>query len=103
LFQNASGLNGEDRAGLDRVSVEVDRAGPTIGGVASDVGAGQPKLVAQRVDQQQPWLDLELVLNAVDVQTHVDGAAHSLSSVCQRYSGTILLAWSAPPRVHGIT
>ena len=36
----ASGLRGEHRTGLDRHAVQGHRAGPALGGVATDVGAG---------------------------------------------------------------
>ena len=60
--------------------VQMDGAGAAVGRVAADVRAGQPELVAQRVDQQQPRLDLELVLHAVDVQAHRNRCAHSSPS-----------------------
>jgi hypothetical protein len=41
----AVGLHGQDRAALHRVAVEVHRAGTAVGGVATDVGAGQSEHV----------------------------------------------------------
>ena len=55
----------------------MDRAGAAVGGVAADVGAGQTELIAQRVDQQQPRLDVELVLVAVHLETDTDGSIHA--------------------------
>ena len=85
----AIGLDREHRARLDGVAVEVDGAGAAVRRVAADVGAGQPEVVAQSVDEQQAGLDLEVVLDAVDVQAHVHRAAHSLSLLCfgQRSGG----------------
>src|SRR3546814_15446254 len=38
------GLHREDRAGLHRFAVHVDRAGTAVGGLTADVGAGQHQL-----------------------------------------------------------
>ena len=67
----AVGLDREDRAALDALAVEVDDAGAALAGVAADVGAGQPKIVAQEVDEQEPGLDFGRVGRTVD--RNVDG------------------------------
>ncbi len=69
----AVGLHGQDRARLHGLAVQVDRAGAAVGRVAAHVGAGQTKLVAQGVDQQHTGLDLQLVLDSIDVETHRNG------------------------------
>ena len=68
----AVGLDGQDRAGLDGLAVDVAGAGAAVGGVTTDVRAGQPQLVAQQVDEQQSGLDLAVVAGAVDLDRHGD-------------------------------
>jgi hypothetical protein len=46
------GLRHEDGAGLHRLAVHVDRAGPAMAGLAADMRAGQVQPLAQRVDQK---------------------------------------------------
>ena len=53
----AVGHRGQHGARLHRGLVQPDHAGPAVGGVAAPVRPGQPQLVAQEVDQQQPRLD----------------------------------------------
>ena len=62
----AVGHRRQHRARLDRRLVQPHHAGPAVGGVAAPVRAGQPQLVAQEVDQQQPGFDLAGVAGAVD-------------------------------------
>lgn len=52
------GLDGQHGAGLHRLAVEVDRAGTARGGVATDVGAGEPEGLTDVVDEQRAWLDV---------------------------------------------
>ena len=54
----AVGLDREHRARLDRPAVDVDGAGAALAGVAADVRAGEPELLAQRLDEQRAPLDL---------------------------------------------
>ena len=54
----AAGHRGQHGAGLDRLPVQPGHAGAAVAGVATPVRPGQPELVAQEVDQQQPPLDL---------------------------------------------
>src|SRR5262245_17522015 len=63
---SAVGLHGEDRARLHRNAVHQDSAGAAMRRIATDVGAGQPQLFAKEVDEEEPRLDLGLVLGAVD-------------------------------------
>jgi hypothetical protein len=56
----AVGLDGQHRARLHRLTVEVDGARPARRRVAADVGAGQPAVVADVVDEKQ-----EKILNYV--------------------------------------
>ena len=55
-------LDGEQRAGLDRLAVEMHRARAAVGRVAADVRAGQPERLAQEVDQEQAGFDLGALL-----------------------------------------
>src|SRR5512141_1924495 len=64
----AVGLDREDRAGLHRQPVEVDRARAALRGVAADLRAGQVEVLAQDVDEHAARLDLEVVGLAVDDQ-----------------------------------
>ena len=60
------GHRGQQRARLDRLGVQPHHAAAAVGGVAAPVAAGQPELVAEEVDEQQPRLDVARVLGAVD-------------------------------------
>ena len=62
----AVGLDGEHRARLGALAVDVDGAGAAVARVAADVGAGQAEDVAQEVDEQEPRLDVGLARLAVD-------------------------------------
>src|SRR6266568_4468808 len=62
----AVGLDGEHRAALDRLAVHVDRACAALAGVAADVRSGQAHDIPEVVHEQQPRLDLMLVLMPVD-------------------------------------
>src|SRR6266566_352474 len=59
-------LDGEHRAALDRLAVDVDRAGAALAGVAADVRSGQTHDIPEVVHEQQPRFDLVLVLAPVD-------------------------------------
>src|SRR5712691_3568656 len=60
------GLNGEDRAGLDRLPIDEDRTRAALAGVAADVGAGKAEVVAEKVNEEEAGLDLRVLLRAVD-------------------------------------
>src|SRR5262245_5955364 len=76
--RGAVGLDGEERAGLHRLPVHLDRAGATLAGVASHVRAGEPNHLADVVDQQQSRLDL--VAHALPIDGHFDWQFHGSSS-----------------------
>jgi hypothetical protein len=59
------GLDRQHGAALDGLAVQVDRAGPAVGGVAANRGAGQTQPVTQIVDQQKTGFHLVLVRRAV--------------------------------------
>ena len=62
----AVGLDGEHRARLGALAIDVDGARAAVAGVAADVRAGQPEVVAQEMDEEQARLDIGLVRLAVD-------------------------------------
>ena len=43
---------------LTRLAVDMHDAGAALGGVAADMGAGQPQILAQELDQQRARLDI---------------------------------------------
>ena len=61
----AVGLQRQHGAGLHRDAVDMHDAGAALAGVAADMGAGQPQLLAQQFDQQGAAFDLHRVLLAV--------------------------------------
>src|SRR6266498_5892351 len=63
-------MHGEHGAGLHRLAVEVDGTGAALARVAAHVRTGQTGQLADEVDEEQPWLDLVGVLDAVDGDAH---------------------------------
>ena len=63
----AVGLDGEHGAGLDGYSVEQDGACAAGRGIAADVGAGETRIVADEVDEEQARLNVGGVGGAIDV------------------------------------
>src|SRR5271165_1903120 len=53
------------RAALDRLAVDMDDAGPALRRVAADMRAGEPQMIAQKLHEQRPWIDLGRHLPAV--------------------------------------
>jgi hypothetical protein len=66
LDRGAVRLDGEQRAGLDRLTVEVDRARAAIGRIAADVRTSQAKRFSQEVDQEQAGFDVGTLLSTID-------------------------------------
>src|SRR5207247_8784736 len=78
------GLRREQRARLHGAAVEDDGAGPAVRGVAADMGAGETEHLADEVDEEEPGLDVRLVLLAVDRHPdthdrHLPPAARSIA------------------------
>src|SRR5665213_3936651 len=48
----AVGLSDQRRAGFNGPAVDMDDTGAALAGVATDMGAGQVKMIAQQMDQQ---------------------------------------------------
>src|SRR5262245_52901141 len=65
-------LDGQRRAGIDRLAVHDHRAGAASGAVADPLGAGDVQIVAQRVEQRDARFDAHLLRGAVDVECDVD-------------------------------
>jgi hypothetical protein len=63
-------LNGEHGAGLDRFTIEVDRTTAALAGVATQMGAGQGKLIAQKISKQCSLFDINFPLHTIDCQTN---------------------------------
>src|SRR5215207_5190524 len=78
-------LDSEHRAGLNRLAVEQDRARAAARGVAADMGAGQPQILSDEMDQQQPGLDLGAVCVPLTVTLtgRVSTGISLLSSRCR--------------------
>src|SRR2546427_11631526 len=60
------GLHGEHRARLHRAAVEEHRAGAAVGGIAADVRAGHPEVLAEEMDKERARLDVDVVRRSVD-------------------------------------
>ncbi len=63
-------LHGQHQTGVDHDAVQVDRAGGALPLVAGPLGAGQPEVVAQRVDQRAIGLDQQVVERPVDLEPY---------------------------------
>jgi hypothetical protein len=60
-------LHGQHQARADRLAIEQHGAGTAHPVLTTDVGAGQPEVVAQEIAQQVPRLDPPLDAAAVDL------------------------------------
>jgi hypothetical protein len=56
------------QAGQHPATVHVDRTSAALPLVAAFLGAGQPGVLPQGVEQRYAWLDREAVLRAIDAQ-----------------------------------
>ena len=68
--------DGERRAGLDRLAIDMDDAGAALAGVAADMGAGEAQVLAQILDEQRTRLDVSADLLPVHRHGH-GGHEHS--------------------------
>src|SRR5215211_2531545 len=73
------GLHRKDRARLDRLPVDVDRAGPATGRIAPRVHAPDPEVLPEMMEQQQSRFHLGHV--GVPVHRHLDPTQPSLLSL----------------------
>ena len=53
----AFALHGQDGAGLDRLAVDMNRAGAALGGVAAHMGAREAQVLAQIFDEKRAGFD----------------------------------------------
>ena len=84
---------------LTRHAVEMDDAGTALGGVAADMGAGQPQRLAQELDQQGaastspvtalPFTVMETVGMAFLLNIGAEGLVFDRRKPRQRRSGEI--------------
>ena len=74
----AVGLDGEHRAALHGLAVDVDGAGAALARVAADVGAGELEVLAEDLDEQPSRLDIPLPGLSVDDERDVLGHDWSL-------------------------
>jgi hypothetical protein len=65
-------------AGFHRLAVEMHHAGAALRGIAADMGAGQPQVFAQKLDQQGAGIDVSV--NGVAVHDHGNLGHSTLSS-----------------------
>ena len=86
------GLRGPHRAGFDRRVAELHRAGAALGGVAADVGSGEPEFVAQEVHQQRACWDGCGAFVAVDGYRH---RHHAASGQCRNLRSFTVLTIAA--------
>ena len=83
----AFGLHREDRATLDRLTVDVHHAGAALAGVAPHMGAGQIEVLAKELDQERARLDLSR--HRLAVHRH-GNAGHSVSPLTPAPDGPML-------------
>ena len=76
MIVGAVGLDGEHRARLDGPSVDMDGARAALAGVAADVRAGQIEVLAEGLDKEASWLDIELVGRPIDDERDVFAHGH---------------------------
>ena len=78
----AVGHDRERGAGLHRLAVEMHDAGAALRGVAADMGARQPQIFAQKLDQQGTGVDIGVYGITVHDQGNL-GHQHSLELHCR--------------------
>ena len=75
------GHHGENRAGFDRLSIDIDGAGAALRRVAPDMGSGQTKIVAEKMNQKLARFDRSGPARAIDLEGDdilpFSGFAHS--------------------------
>src|SRR3972149_7035274 len=72
------GLDRQHQAGVHRPPVEEDRAGSTLAVVASPLGPGEIRLLAQEIEKKLPGVDLDFVVILVHRDPDLMGHAGSL-------------------------
>ena len=64
--------HGQRQAGIDPPPVDDDRAGAALAVIAALLGAGEMQMLAQRIEQRGPRVELELARLAVHVEGTFD-------------------------------
>ncbi len=77
----AVGLRGEHDAGSRRLAVEENRARAAHAVLASDMRAGQAQILAEKIAQQKPRLDVTPMPGAIDGEFDTDDRAHEARSL----------------------
>jgi hypothetical protein len=65
-YRAAIGLHGKHSAALDRFAIEMNGACSTTRCVATDIGASELQLIAQKMYEQSAWLYVIFLLGAID-------------------------------------
>jgi len=58
--------NGEGKTGIHAPAIDEHRAGAALTTVTPFFGAGQAQMLAQYIEQGDAWIELKLVLLAID-------------------------------------
>lgn len=92
-------LNCKERATLDRLAIQMNRAGAALAGITANVSPGQPKVVSQETDKQQTWLNFSGVINTIHIHANAyscrRGNCHVQSpSTFNHADGTA--SWTSP-------
>jgi hypothetical protein len=74
-------LNGEHRTRLHRSAIQDHCTCPTVCGVATNMGSSQSQNIADKMDQQEPRLDLRLAVVAVHFNADKIFSNHGSSSI----------------------
>ena len=90
-------LDGEQDARAHRLPVHLHRAGAADAVLAPDVGAGQPRLVADEVRQEEARLDSRSYTRAVDLDRH-SPVGHAALLSCARSTRAPASAEGSLPR-----
>ena len=56
-------LDRKKSAGLDRLTVEMNRASTAVTGIAPDMSPGQAEDIAYAMNKQKTWLDIGFITN----------------------------------------
>src|SRR5215469_16049653 len=68
----------ERQAAIDALSVDDDRAGAALSLVAALLRAGQPEILAQRIEQRRTRIEIEGIIPSVDREPYVLARQSSL-------------------------
>src|SRR5207244_9854531 len=88
----AVGLHGEDRAALHRFTVDVNGARAARRRVATDVGAGEPRVLADEMHEQRSRLDVMGHRCPADLHRYLHGSS---PKVAAEPKGAVPHSWPA--------